>query len=385
MSNYKERYVMIPGPTPVIKDIRDEMGREIQAFGDPRFVADFRQLIDSMGNLLNCSGKTFIVAGTGTLAMEMAISNMTKRGDNVLIVSHGFFGDRFIEICTRKGLNVDVMQSEWGKTVPVSDIEKKLSEKKYSAITVTHVDTSTGVCAPVAEIGEMMKKFPDTIYILDGVCATGGEYEDVDGMNIDVLFTGSQKAFGVCPGLLMLWAGKKAMARRESIGEIPEYYVDFNKWLPIMDDTSKYFATPAINLVWAMKKSTEIIISEGLAARAARHRKNADCVQAALEALGFRILAEKTCRAATLSNLIYPEGIVDAEFRSTIAQEGVTVAGGLGAYAGKMFRLGHMGNTDINDFVAVLSAIERTLHRLGKTDKLGVGVSVYLKKMLGNH
>ena len=95
----KNVLVMIPGPTPVVDSIRQEMGRPIQAFGDPRFVADYKKLIDDLGRIFNCSGMTFPLAGTGTLAMEMAIANTTKRGDNVLIVSNGFFGDRFIEIC----------------------------------------------------------------------------------------------------------------------------------------------------------------------------------------------------------------------------------------------------------------------------------------------
>ncbi len=380
---YNEKMVMIPGPTPVVKEIRDEMAREIQAFGDPRFVADFRATIDGLGTLMNCSGKTFVVAGTGTLAMEMAISNMTKRGDRVLIVSHGFFGDRFIDICERKGLQVDVLQSEWGQIVPVAKIEEQLSKHHYAAMTVTHVDTSTGTVAPAAEIGEMMKKFPDTIYILDGVCATGAEFEDVDGMNIDVLFTGSQKAFGVCPGLMMLWASKKALARRESLGEtIPEYYCDFAKWLPVMDDTSKYFATPAINLVWSLKKSLEMIVAEGgLHERDSRHRQNAEAMQKAVEALGFKVLAEPGHRAITLSNLVYPEGVDDAKFRAAASQEGVMVAGGLAAYAGRMFRLGHMGNIDINVEVAVLGALERALRTVTGKDVLGVGVTTYLKAM----
>ena len=173
----KNVLVMIPGPTPVVKSIQEQMGREIQAFGDPRFVKDYKELIDDLGSLFNCSGQTFPLAGTGTLAMEMAISNVTKRGDNVLIVSNGFFGDRFIDICERKGLNV-----EWGTAVSPEAIDKKLSEKQYAAMTVTHVDTSTAVLAPVAEIGKVMKKHPDTIFILDGVAATGGEFVDVDGM-----------------------------------------------------------------------------------------------------------------------------------------------------------------------------------------------------------
>ena len=235
----EKKLVMIPGPTPVVKSIQDAMGREVQAFGDPRFVADYKKLIDDLGVLLNCSGMTFPLAGTGTCAMEMASANVTKRGDNILIVSHGFFGDRFIEIAERKGLNVDVMRAEWGKIIPVEEIEAQLKTKNYAAMTVSHVDTATGVLAPIAEIGEMMKKFPETVYIVDGVAATGGEFADVDGMNIDILFTGSQKAFGVSPGMFVLWASKKALQRRKDLGMIPEYYVDFEKWIPIMTDPSK--------------------------------------------------------------------------------------------------------------------------------------------------
>ena len=124
-----EKLVMIPGPTPVVRSIQDEMGREIQAFGDPRFVSDYKEVIDSLGHMVGCKGASFVVAGTGTLAMEMAIANVTKPGDNVLIISHGFFGDRFIEICERKDLQVDVLQSEWGKIVPLSEIEAKMKEK----------------------------------------------------------------------------------------------------------------------------------------------------------------------------------------------------------------------------------------------------------------
>lgn len=377
----KKTMVMIPGPTPVVRSIQEEMGREIQAFGDPRFVKDYKSVIDDLGQLFGCDGKTFVVAGTGTLAMEMAIANTTKRGDNVLVVSNGFFGDRFIDICQRKGLNCDVISAEWGQVVSPKAIEAKLKEKHYAAMTVTHVDTATGAVADIAAIGEMMKQFPDTIYIVDGVAATAGEYENLAEMNIDLLFTGSQKAFGVCPGLLLLWANKKAMARRASLGVIPEYYCDFDKWVPIMDDPSKYFATPAINLVWAMKEAVHLVKEEGLKARYERHLKNARAMQKALEALGFTHLAQEGCRAVTLSNLIYPAGVDDAKFRSTMLAEGVVVAGGLAAYAGKMFRLGHMGNIETNDEVAVLGVIERVLNACGHAVPYGKGVGVYLEEM----
>lgn len=377
------KLIMIPGPTPVARSTQNEMGRETTAFGDPLFVKDFKGLIEDLKVMMNTDGEVFVVAGTGTLAMEMAVANITKRGDNILLVSHGFFGDRFIDLCQRKGLNVDVIASEWGKAVPVEEIDRKLSEKSYAAITVTHVDTATGVCAPVAEIGEMMKKHPETIYIVDGVCASAAEPEDLTGMGIDVLLTGSQKAFGVSPGLAIVWAGKKALERRKQLGTIPEFYIDFEKWLPIMENPAKYFATPAVNLIWALKDAVRIINEEGLKERQDRHRRVARATQAAMEALGFRILAEEGFRAVTLSNLVYPEGVDDLEFRNTLSDEGVFVAGGLGAYAGKMFRLGHMGNIDMHDSVSAIAAIERTLYRLGKHAELGKGVGVFMKEMMG--
>lgn len=376
------KLLMIPGPTPVVRSIQDQMGRETVAFGDPDFVKDFKELVEDLKDLFKCSGEVFVVAGTGTMGMEMAIANTLKKGDKLLIVSHGFFGDRFIELCKRKGLDADILSSEWGETVPVEEIEEKLKEKDYAAITVTHVDTSTGVCAPIAEIGELMKNHPETLYIVDGVCATAGEPEYVDDMGIDILLTGTQKAFGVAPGLTMVWASQKAMERRKSLGEISEYYIDFDKWLPIMKDPSKYYATPAVNMVWALKESVRIIKEEGIENRYERHKKVANAMQCALEELGFKILAKENCRAVTLSNLIYPEGIDDAKFRGLLAEEGIVVAGGLGAYAGKMFRLGHMGNIDKHDLVSVIATIERALYRAGAKVELGKGVGELQKSLV---
>jgi len=378
-----KKLVMIPGPTPVARSIQDQMGRETVAFGDADFIRDFVEVLDNLKEIFRTKGEAFVVAGTGTLAMEMGITNVTKEGDEVLVISHGYFGDRYAEICQRRGLKVDVLSSEWGKIVPVEEIEKKLNEKNYKAITITHVDTSTGVCAPLLEIGEIVKKHEDTILVVDGVCATAAEPEYIDDMGIDVLIAGSQKALGVAPGLALVFAGPKALERRKSLGTIRDYYMDFEKWLPIMKDPSKYFATPPVNMIWALKEALRIIKEEGIENRYERHRKVARAMQTALEALGFTILAEKEHRAVTLSNVIYMDGIEDSEFRKVLAEEGVVVAGGLGPYAGKMFRLGHMGNIDSHYLVSTISAIERTLYRLGVEDVLGKGVTTLTENLMG--
>ena len=376
-----KKLVMIPGPTPTVRTITDQMGRETVAFGDPVFVKDFSELIVDLKEMLRIEGECFVVAGSGTMAMEMAIANVTKRDDNVLIVSNGFFGDRFIDICTRKGLNADVLSAEWGDVVSPEAIENKLKERNYAAITVTHVDTSTGARAPIEEIGEVLKKFPETVYIVDGVAATAGEREYVDDMNIDILFTGSQKAFGVAPGLAIVWAGQKALLRRKSLGIIPEYYIDFEKWIPIMNDPSKYYATPAVNMIWALKESVRLIKEEGIEERYERHIRVSNAFNASLEALGFEILARREYRCSTLSNVLYPEGVNDAEFRKILAEEGAMVAGGLAAYAGKMFRIGHMGNIDDHTVYSTIAAIERTLIRLKYRYEVGIGLKTLLETM----
>lgn len=376
-----KKLVMIPGPTPTVQSITEQMGRETIAFGDPIFVKEFSELIVELKRMWRVDGECFVLAGSGTMAMEMAVANVTKRDDNILIVSNGFFGDRFIDICSRKGLNVDVLSAEWGDVVSPEAIENKLKEKSYAAITVTHVDTSTGARAPIEEIGQVLKKFPETIYIVDGVAATAGEREYVDDMNIDILFTGSQKAFGVAPGLALVWAGQKALLRRKSLGTIPEYYIDFEKWIPIMNDPSKYYATPAINMIWALKESVRLINEEGIEERYERHTRVSDAFNASLEAMGFKILAKKEHRCSTLSTVLYPEGINDAEFRKILAEEGAMVAGGLAAYAGKMFRIGHMGNIDDHTVYSTIAAIERTLIKLGYKYEKGIGLKTLLETM----
>ena len=372
------KLVMIPGPTPVVRSIQDQMARETVAFGDAAFVKDFSEVVVDLKAMWRCDGETFVVAGSGTMGMEMALANITKRGDSILICSNGYFGDRFIDMCERKGLVVEVLSAEWGSSVTPEMVEKALSSKSFSAVTVTHVETSTGVEAPIAAIGEVMKKHPEALYIVDGVAASGGAEQYMDTMGIDALLTCSQKAFGVAPGLTMLWASRRAMERRAALGAIPESYVDFDKWLPVMHDPSKYWGTPAINLVWALKESIRIMKEEGLAERYARHETIAAAVASAMEAIGFKVAAERPFRASTLSVFFYPEGsgIEDAKFREILAEEGAQTAGCLGAFAGRGFRMGHMGNIDKHTLVSAVAAIERACVKCGHKIELGRAVGV---------
>jgi len=307
-----------------------------------------------------------------------------KKGDRLLVISHGFFGDRFVEIARAYDFEVEVLASQWGKIVEVEKITQKLKEKKFSAVTLTHVDTSTGVCAPVIEVGEILKKYPETLFIVDGVCAMGGIEERMDDWGIDILFAANQKAIGVPPGLANLVFNQRALERRNSLGKISAYYMDINRWLPIMREPGeRYFATHAVNMVNALHQGLKIILNEGLEERFRRHQKFALAFQTGLEELGFSILPSKEIRANTVSTVVYPSGIEDLPFREKLYQNGVLVSDGKGVLAGKVFRLGHMGNITENEIVATLSIIERTLSEFNYDFKMGAGVGA-AEKILWN-
>jgi aspartate aminotransferase-like enzyme len=259
--------------------------------------------------------------------------------------------------------------------VEVEKIAQKLKEKSFSAITVTHVDTSTGVCAPLEEVAEVIKRFPETLFIVDAVCATGGIEERMDDWGVDIVFAGNQKALGVPPGLANLVFSEKALERRNALGNISSYYMDINRWLPIMREPgSGYFSTHAINMVNALHQGLKIILEEGLEERFRRHRRFALAFQAGLEELGCKLLPPKEVRANTVSTVLYPSGIEDLAFREKLYQNGVLVSAGKGVLAGKLFRLGHMGSITENEVVATMSIIEKTLSEFSYDFKLGSGI-----------
>jgi len=361
------------------------MGKETVAFGDSGFVEDFSNILVDLKELWHCDGEVFVVSGSGTLAMEMAIANTTRKGDRVLICSNGFFGDRFIDMCERKGLEVDVLSAEWGTSITPEMVEARLEAEEYDVVTVTHVETSTGVAAPIAAIGEVIRKHPRTLYIVDGVAASAGVEEYMDTMGIDIILSCSQKAFGVAPGLAILWAGSKAMARRETLGLIPESYIDFDKWLPVMHDPRKYWGTPPINLIWALKESVSIIREEGISERYARHARQAGLVDSAMESMGFSVAASGEFRAPTLSVYLYPEGssVDDELFRKVLAEEGAQTAGCLGVFKGKGFRMGHMGNIDKHTLVSAVAAVERACLKCGMDIEPGKALGVLQKGLVG--
>ena len=364
--------VMIPGPTPVAEPIRQALAGPTYGHTYGPFVAIYKECLAGLKTIFQAD-HVVAIGGAGTLSMEMGLVNTVKAGEKVLVITQGYFGERFIPLAKALGIEPDVLAAPAGERVKLVDVEAKLKTGKYAAMTLTHVDTSTGVMGQVAEVAALAKKY-DTLFILDGVCASAGVPEPMKDFGIDVVITTSQKAFGTPPGLTIVAFNDKALARREQMGTVAGYYTDWKNWLPIMENPALYFSTPPVNLIQALAEAVRIILSEGLAARYARHERIARSFRAGLKALGLRLVTADDAVAPTLSVIQYPDGLDDAAFRAKMEEYDIVVAGGVGPLKGKIFRVGHMGNICINELVLTLYAIERALTALGITVPQGAAV-----------
>ncbi|KKK33021.1 serine-pyruvate aminotransferase [Mesobacillus campisalis] len=362
--------LLIPGPTPVVDSIYDALGGETRSHTDARFAAVYRSALEKTREMLKTDGEVFVISGSGTLGMEMALLNTVAPGERILVISHGFFGDRFIKLGQAFGIEADVLQANWGKQVSPQELEEKLADSHYKAVTITHADTSTGVAANLEVLVPIIKKH-GALVILDGVCATAAMEEDMSksygdpDAKIDVILTGSQKAIGVPPGLAIVAFNQTALDARKELGRIPAYYSDIYNWIPIMHDPQKYFATPPVNLIYAYEEGMRLVLAEGMENRYKRHEAFGRGVRAALAAYGMKALADEEAAAATLSCILYPEGMDDAAFRARLAEKGLIVAGALAHLAGKAFRIGHMGNTTQEMLEKAVLLIGETMNEMG--------------------
>jgi alanine-glyoxylate transaminase/serine-glyoxylate transaminase/serine-pyruvate transaminase len=345
-----------------------------------RFIETFGLCLDELCQVFMApEGQPFIVAGSGTLAMEMSLVNLLEPGDKVLVAISGVFGERFVEIARRWGCQVDTVRAPVGQAPDAAAVEKALKSGGHKVLCVTHVDTSTGVAVDVKAMAEIAGR-AGALCVVDGVCAAAGVECRQAEWGIDVYLTASQKAISTPTGLALLVVSPKAMAASQSRKTpVPSYYSDWGMWLPIMSAyrarKAAYFGTPAVNLVAALSESLKQILTEGLPARFQRHLKIGAAFKAGVAALGLRDVAQAAVSAPTLTSVYYPDG-VGPSLVGKIAAEGVIVAGGLHPeIRDRYFRVGHMGTVSSGDIVATLAAIEKGLALLGHKFEAGAGVA----------
>jgi len=376
------KLLMIPGPIEFTPEVLRAMGMPTTSHVAPNFIEVFGQALERLRQVFLCpSGQPFVVAGSGTLAMDIAAANLVEPGDRALVVSTGYFSDRFAAILERYGAAVtQVRAPAVGDAPSLEEVETALKRGGYKLMTVTHVDTSTAVCADVKGLAALGREH-GALVVVDGVCAVAGEELRQEEWGVDLALTASQKAIGVPPGLALVVAGPWAIdAFRKRKAPVGNYYADWTQWLSIMEayETRQpgYFGTPPVNLIWALNVSLGQILDEGMDARFARHRRLSEALKAAVTALGMKqvpVSPDKT--ATTLTAPYYPDG-VDRTVLGHIKEAGVILAGGLHPdIKARYFRVGHMGVVSASDILATVGAIEKGLAQVGYKFEPGVGLA----------
>ncbi|MCB9689031.1 MAG: alanine--glyoxylate aminotransferase family protein [Alphaproteobacteria bacterium] len=334
---------MIPGPVALSPAVLAAAAEPPVSHVSPVGIASFGDALRAMRRVwaVGDDHQPFLLAGSGTLAMESAASNTTEPGQRALVLVSGVFGDRMARILERRGVTVEKVTAPVGEPVSTAAAAEAMDRLRPHVVFVTHVDTSTGVRTDPGPIGAMARA-RGALLVVDGVCSVGGEAPPV----ADVVLTASQKALGAPPGLALLVASPAALQARLAQTSPPPLYVDWEEWLPIHrayeEGRPSYFATPATSLVRAM--ATALGEIEDPAATVARHAAVAEGMRRAWSALGLRLVPTEVAHtASTLSALWLPEG-TDASFVGRIGAQGVAVAGGLHSeIRARTFRVGHMG------------------------------------------
>ena len=368
--------LMLPGPTTVDPRVLAAMSKAVVNHRGAKYGEILTETTELMSKGFQTPNKSYLLTGSGTAAMETAVANTVAPGEKILNVVGGKFGERFMKIAQTHGIDAQELAVEWGTAVTPKQIEEALdADEDIKAITVVHNETSTGVAAPIEEIGKVMKNY-DALYIVDTVSSLGGDHVDVEKFGIDVCVTGSQKCLAAPPGMAAITLSDDAWKAVDNV-ETNTFYLDLKAARKSGDKNPPETPyTPSVSLTYAMNEALKIVMEEGLENRVARHHKAAKASVAAVKALGLELFADEAVSSATVTAVKIPEGVSDADFRGTTRDKyGVELAGGQDHLKGNVFRIGHMGCISYKELVQTFAAIGMTLKGLGAIDDAGAGVA----------
>lgn len=375
-----ENPVFIPGPTNMPLAIRHAIDIPTVDHRGPGFGDILHPAIDGVRKVLKSQdAEVFLLPSTGTGGWETAIANTLCAGDKVLAARNGMFSHKWIDMCTRFGLDVDVVKVEWGNAIPVDafrDILSKDKDHAIKAVLATHNETATGVTSDIGAIRAMMDELghPAMLFV-DGVSSIGSMDFQMDGWRVDVAVTGSQKGFMLPPGLGIAAFSAKAIVASKT-ATLPRTYFDINDMRTGYEGNG-YPYTPPVALLRGLHVATEMLMNEGLENVFARHKLMADGVRAAVSAWGLQTCARSPQIASnSVTAILTPEG-TNANDVVSIAHNKYNVAfgGGLGDVAGKVFRIGHLGMLSKAQSLLGISVAEMALKDAGVNITLGSGVA----------
>jgi alanine-glyoxylate transaminase / serine-glyoxylate transaminase / serine-pyruvate transaminase len=340
--------LMGPGPSCVPAMVYQALSRPTIGHLDPRFLGIMEEAQGLLRQVMGTQNRlTLPVSGTGSAGMETCFVNLIEPGDPVLVLVNGVFGQRMSDVAGRLRAEVDVVDFPWGTPVVPDAVGRQLAKKPYRIVAVVHAETSTGVCNPVAEIGEMVRR-TEALYLVDAVTSLGGMPVPMDDWGCDALYSGTQKCLSCPPGLAPVSFSDRAVARLTSRAtKVPNWYLDLSMIIKYWEGATRvYHHTAPVNMLYGFCQALQCIVCEGLENVFARHRQTHEQLVAGLAELGFEMLVEPSCRLPMLNAVKVPEGGDEAAVRKTLLTKyDIEIGAGLGPLAGKIWRIGLMGHT----------------------------------------
>ncbi|MFN4058691.1 MAG: L-aspartate--glyoxylate aminotransferase BhcA [Roseinatronobacter sp.] len=372
--------VFIPGPTNIPEAIRKACDMPTIDHRSPTFARMFKPAVAGVRRVLGMGeGEVIILPSTGTGGWEAAISNTLSPGDTILAARFGMFSHRWIDMCQRHGLNVQIIETPWGHGAPLGAIEAALradTAHRIKAVLATHNETATGVRSNIAGIRRAMDaaRHPALLFV-DGVSSIGSMPFDMAGWGVDIAVAGSQKGFMLPAGLCILGVSPKALAAMET-ATLPRTFFDFRDMLKSYA-AGGYPYTPAVGLIAGLAKSIEMLEDEGLENVYARHHRHAEAVRRAIAGWGLRpCAASPDLYSDTVTAVVVPEGCNGTDLVKLAAEKyGMAFGVGLGEVAGKVFRIGHLGMLTDALLLSGLAVAEMCMADLGWNVRLGSGVA----------
>jgi alanine-glyoxylate transaminase/serine-glyoxylate transaminase/serine-pyruvate transaminase len=359
------RVLMGPGPSDVHPRVLKAMATPLIGHLDPEFLEVMDDIKAMTQETLKTKNPlTFVVSAPGSAGMETCLVNLLEPGDEAVICIHGVFGNRMADIAERCGAKVIKVEAEWGTPIDIEEVERALENRSPKLLAIVHAETSTGVLQPLEEISRLTRE-AGALFVVDAVTSYCGTELKADEWGIDALYSGSQKCLSAPPGLSPVTFSQKAIDVLDSRKtKVQSWFLDLslvkNYWAGAK---RAYHHTAPVSAMFAMREALRLVLEEGLENRFRRHQKNHELLRDGLERMGFEFLVEKQYRLPMLNAVKIPDGTEDGEVRKRLLNEyNIEIGGGLGTYAGKIWRIGLMGeSSDANHVNMLLAALKAVM------------------------
>jgi aspartate aminotransferase-like enzyme len=355
----------IPGPTPCPDEILQAMSRPMMNYRGPEMKVLVEELYQKFRAYLDTSHEIFLLTTSGTGGLEAVVANLLSPGDRVVGVSAGSFGERFCAIAETYGCDVQRLAVEWGKAADPDELRKTLrSDENVAAVLLTQNETSTGIAHPLEELCRVVREETEALLLVDAISSLGAMPLPMERWGVDAVVTGSQKAWGVPPGMAILCFGPRAVGAIER-ARMPRFFFDLRRYRKAKE-TGNFPFTPAISLVFALDVALDRMLREGASGVHARHLRVAEVARSGARELGLRLFADERHFSPTVTAVRVPDGVEEPALLELLRTKyGVILARGQERLTGEIVRIGHLGFVEEAEVQEAVDALGRALSELG--------------------